>query len=75
MDSFKFRVFFIEEYCVVDVIISREIYFFVVEGEVIGRDKDRNNIVWMFLDFDYVGENVFVILIIGIGGLGKIIFV
>lgn len=47
MDSFKFMVVFIEEYCVVNVnnIGSREIYFLVGEGEVIGWDEERNKFV------------------------------
>ncbi|KAJ4715601.1 NBS-LRR disease resistance protein [Melia azedarach] len=45
---------------------------FVLDENVIGRDEDKNAIIQLLLDSnDYVEDNVSVISIIGIGGVGK----
>ncbi|KAF3673360.1 hypothetical protein FXO38_05659 [Capsicum annuum] len=50
--------------------LDRETYSFVPEGEVIGRNDDKKKIVKFLLD-SKVEENVVVISIVGLGGLGK----
>ncbi|KAF3673359.1 putative oxidation resistance protein 1-like isoform X1 [Capsicum annuum] len=50
--------------------LDRETYSFVPEGEVIGRNDDKKKIVDFLLD-SKVEENVVVISIVGLGGLGK----
>ncbi|PHT39141.1 hypothetical protein CQW23_22714 [Capsicum baccatum] len=50
--------------------LDRETYSFVPEGEVIGRSDDKNKIVDFLLN-SKVEENVVVISIVGLGGLGK----
>ncbi|KAM3356701.1 hypothetical protein P3S68_023415 [Capsicum galapagoense] len=50
--------------------LDREAYSFVPEGEVIGKSDDTKKIVDFLLD-SKVGENVVVISIVGLGGLGK----
>ncbi|PHU21216.1 hypothetical protein BC332_06323 [Capsicum chinense] len=50
--------------------LDRETYSFVPEGEVIGRSDDKKKIVDFLLD-SKVEENVVVISIVGLGGLGK----
>ncbi|XP_065623717.1 putative disease resistance protein RGA1 isoform X1 [Quercus suber] len=49
---------------------SRETYSFVLEDEVIGRENDKKEIMERLFD-DNVVENISIIPIIGIGGLGK----
>nr|ARA91516.1 CNL-I [Cucumis melo] len=44
---------------------------FILEGEVIGRDDDKKGIVHFLLDTNVAQENVAVVAIIGMGGLGK----
>nr|ARA91517.1 CNL-II [Cucumis melo] len=44
---------------------------FLLEGEVIGRDDDKKGIVHFLLDTNITKENVAVVAIIGMGGLGK----
>nr|ARA91523.1 CNL-III [Cucumis melo] len=44
---------------------------FILEGEVIGRDDDKKGIVHFLLDTNIANENVAVVAIIGMGGLGK----
>ncbi|XP_065622477.1 putative disease resistance protein RGA4 [Quercus suber] len=48
----------------------RETYSFVLEGEVIGRENDKEEIMKCLFD-DSVVENISIIPIVGIGGLGK----
>ncbi|GAB2296997.1 hypothetical protein Dimus_031102 [Dionaea muscipula] len=48
----------------------RQTYSYVDADEVIGRDEDRKAIVEMLLDPN-VDENISVLSIVGIGGLGK----
>ncbi|GAB2297008.1 hypothetical protein Dimus_031112 [Dionaea muscipula] len=48
----------------------RQAYSYVDADEVIGRDEDRKAIVEMLLDPN-VDENISVLSIVGIGGLGK----
>ncbi|XP_060178820.1 putative disease resistance protein RGA3 [Lycium barbarum] len=50
--------------------LDRETYSFVPDGEVIGRNDDKKEIVDFLLDSE-VEENVVVISIVGLGGLGK----
>uniref|UniRef100_M1BFQ3 NBS-LRR resistance protein RGH1 n=2 Tax=Solanum tuberosum TaxID=4113 RepID=M1BFQ3_SOLTU len=50
--------------------LDRETYSFVPDGEVIGRNADKKEIVDFLLDSE-VEENVVVISIVGLGGLGK----
>ncbi|KAE8653386.1 putative disease resistance protein RGA4 [Cucumis sativus] len=45
---------------------------FILEGEVIGRDDDKKCIVHFLLDTNIIAkENIVVVAIIGMGGLGK----
>lgn len=48
----------------------RESYSFVREEEVIGRENDREKIKQILMDFEFE-ENIAVIPIVGMGGLGK----
>ncbi|PHT39140.1 hypothetical protein CQW23_22713 [Capsicum baccatum] len=50
--------------------LDRETYSFVPDGEVIGRSDDKKKIMDFLLD-SKVEENVVVISIVGLGGLGK----
>ncbi|KAH0739938.1 hypothetical protein KY290_038643 [Solanum tuberosum] len=50
--------------------LDRETYSFVPDGEVIGRNADKKEIVDFLLDSE-VEEHVVVISIVGLGGLGK----
>ncbi|KAM3326875.1 hypothetical protein P3S67_002001 [Capsicum chacoense] len=50
--------------------LDRETYSFVRDGEVIGRSADKKKIVDFLLD-SKVEDNVVVISIVGLGGLGK----
>ncbi|XP_062082915.1 disease resistance protein RGA2-like [Humulus lupulus] len=57
-----------------NVVVSRErdTHSFVIEENVVGRDGDRVEILKLLLDTkDEIEENVMVIPIVGIGGLGK----
>ncbi|XP_065632517.1 putative disease resistance protein RGA4 isoform X1 [Quercus suber] len=49
---------------------GRETHSFVLEGEVIGRENDKKEIMERLFD-DNVVENISIIPIVGIGGLGK----
>ncbi|KAK4592357.1 hypothetical protein RGQ29_016767 [Quercus rubra] len=49
---------------------GRETYSFVLEDEVIGREDDKKEIMRR-LFYDNVVENISIIPIVGIGGLGK----
>ena len=49
---------------------GRETYSFVLEDEVIGREDDKKEIM-RHLFYDNVVENISIIPIVGIGGLGK----
>ncbi|KAL0008319.1 hypothetical protein SO802_009821 [Lithocarpus litseifolius] len=49
---------------------NRETYSFVLEEYVAGRDDDKKEIMKLLFDTDVV-ENVSIIPIVGIGGLGK----
>ena len=49
---------------------ARETYSFVLEEDVVGREKDKKVIIEHLLD-DNVVENIPIIPIVGIGGLGK----
>ena len=49
---------------------GRETYSFVLEDEVIGREDDKKEIMRR-LFYDSVVENISIIPIVGIGGLGK----
>nr|XP_023925072.1 putative disease resistance protein RGA4 [Quercus suber]XP_023925073.1 putative disease resistance protein RGA4 [Quercus suber]XP_023925074.1 putative disease resistance protein RGA4 [Quercus suber]XP_023925076.1 putative disease resistance protein RGA4 [Quercus suber]XP_023925077.1 putative disease resistance protein RGA4 [Quercus suber]XP_023925078.1 putative disease resistance protein RGA4 [Quercus suber]XP_023925079.1 putative disease resistance protein RGA4 [Quercus suber]XP_02392508 len=53
-----------------DVSRKRETHSFVPGEDVIGRDEDKKNIIDLLFDSN-VEENVSVIPIVGIGGLGK----
>ena len=50
---------------------ERETHSFVRQEEVIGRDEDRVEIVKLLLEQGQLEENVSVIPIVGMGGLGK----
>ncbi|XP_044508389.1 putative disease resistance protein RGA1 [Mangifera indica] len=50
---------------------ERETHSFVLASDVIGRDKDKGEVMKILLCPSDGHENVFVISIIGIGGLGK----
>ncbi|XP_021837603.1 disease resistance protein RGA2-like [Spinacia oleracea] len=50
---------------------SRETHSFVLEEEVIGREENKNEILEMLLKSDNIGNELSVIPIVGIGGLGK----
>ena len=49
---------------------DRETYSFVLEEDVIGREDDKKEIIKLLLDTNFV-ENVSIVPILGIGGLGK----
>ena len=49
---------------------SRETYSFVLEDEVIGRENDKKEIMERLFD-DNVVENISIVPIVGIGGMGK----
>nr|XP_023875884.1 putative disease resistance protein RGA1 [Quercus suber]XP_023875885.1 putative disease resistance protein RGA1 [Quercus suber]XP_023875886.1 putative disease resistance protein RGA1 [Quercus suber]XP_023875887.1 putative disease resistance protein RGA1 [Quercus suber]XP_023875888.1 putative disease resistance protein RGA1 [Quercus suber]XP_023875889.1 putative disease resistance protein RGA1 [Quercus suber]XP_023875890.1 putative disease resistance protein RGA1 [Quercus suber] len=49
---------------------DRETHSFVLEEDVVGREDDKNKIINLLLDSNTV-ENVSIIPIVGIGGLGK----
>ncbi|KAK4592361.1 hypothetical protein RGQ29_016771, partial [Quercus rubra] len=49
---------------------DRETYSFVLEEAVVGREDDKKQIIKLLLDANTV-ENVSIIPIVGIGGLGK----
>ena len=49
---------------------DRETYSFVLEDEVVGRENDKEVIIELLFD-DNVVENISIIPIVGIGGLGK----
>ncbi|KAJ1695032.1 hypothetical protein LUZ63_011730 [Rhynchospora breviuscula] len=51
--------------------IDRETYSFVEESEVIGRDAEKEKIVSILLDPQRERDNISVLAIIGMGGLGK----
>ncbi|XP_030949108.1 putative disease resistance protein RGA4 [Quercus lobata] len=49
---------------------DRETYSFVLEDEVVGRENDKEVIIELLFD-DNVVDNISIIPIVGIGGLGK----
>ncbi|KAK4592345.1 hypothetical protein RGQ29_016756 [Quercus rubra] len=49
---------------------DRETYSFVLQDEVVGREDDKQKIIEFLLDIN-VEDNVSIIPIVGIGGLGK----
>ena len=49
---------------------ARETYSFVLEEEIVGRENDKKEIIECLFD-DNVVENISIIPIVGIGGLGK----
>ncbi|KAK4592350.1 hypothetical protein RGQ29_016761 [Quercus rubra] len=49
---------------------DRETYSFVLQDEVVGREDDKQKIIEFVLDIN-VEDNVSIIPIVGIGGLGK----
>ena len=49
---------------------ARETYSFVLEDEIVGRENDKKEIIGCLFDDDVV-QNIFIIPIVGIGGLGK----
>ena len=49
---------------------ARETYSFVLEDEIVGRENDKKEIIECLFD-DNVVENISIIPIVGIGGLGK----
>ncbi|KAK4592363.1 hypothetical protein RGQ29_016773 [Quercus rubra] len=49
---------------------DRETYSFVLQDEVVGREDDKQKIIEFLLDIN-VDDNVSIIPIVGIGGLGK----
>ncbi|KAJ4765111.1 Disease resistance protein (CC-NBS-LRR class) family [Rhynchospora pubera] len=51
--------------------IDRETHSFVVESEIIGRDSDKEKVVSKLMDPKQVRDNVSVLAIVGMGGLGK----
>jgi len=51
--------------------IREETDSFIREEEVIGRDEDKKAIVQMLLNCDHTEDNISVIVIVGMGGLGK----
>ncbi|XP_044509752.1 putative disease resistance protein RGA3 [Mangifera indica] len=53
------------------IVWDRETHAFVRDSDVIGRDKDKEMIIERLLQPSYGHENVSVISIVGIGGLGK----
>lgn len=73
MDRFHFNVCPIhQERGASNMINGREeTYSFIREEEVIGRDEDKNVILRMVLECDNVEEDLSVIPIFGMGGLGK----
>jgi NB-ARC domain len=52
-------------------IIDRETYSVVIESEVIGREGEREEIVNVLLDPQRERDNISVLAIVGMGGLGK----
>ena len=54
------------------VVRGREMsYSFVKASDVIGRDRDKENIVQILMHPAADGQHVSVISVVGIGGLGK----
>ncbi|XP_044509770.1 putative disease resistance protein RGA3 isoform X2 [Mangifera indica] len=51
--------------------LDRETHSFIRDSDVIGRDKDKEMIIESLLQLGYDHENVSVISIVRIGGLGK----
>ncbi|PHT29523.1 hypothetical protein CQW23_30893 [Capsicum baccatum] len=70
LDLVERREPFLPETYSVQFNLDRETYSFVPEGEVIGRNDDKKKIMNFLLD-SKVEENVVVISIVGLGGLGK----
>ena len=52
---------------------NRETYSFVLEEKVIGREEDKRAIIELLLESN-VEDNVSVIPIVGLGGLGRQLF-
>ncbi|KAJ8900148.1 hypothetical protein K2173_024788 [Erythroxylum novogranatense] len=68
-DSQKFQL--VRRLVTETLLLTRpQTHSFVGEGEVIGRDKDKNAILGLLLDSNS-SENVLIIPIVGMGGLGK----
>ncbi|KAL2326155.1 hypothetical protein Fmac_025213 [Flemingia macrophylla] len=54
------------------VVKYRETHSFICEEDVIGREKEKNHLLELLLSTDVdIKENVSVVSIVGIGGLGK----
>lgn len=45
---------------------------YVYQQSIIGREDDMREIVDMLLDYKVIGDSVYVFIIVGMGGLGKI---
>ncbi|KAK6135867.1 hypothetical protein DH2020_030354 [Rehmannia glutinosa] len=51
--------------------VREQTHSFVIASDIFGRDGDKENIVKLLVSFDCENEEVLVISIVGIGGLGK----
>lgn len=51
--------------------IREDAHSYVVDEEVVGREDDKNSIIKLLLKTNFEEKNVYVVAIVGIGGLGK----